>query len=445
MSIWSEFFYFSVVTAALLLSVLGLWFSSIIPLISRWSRRFFRGYFLSFILCCVCVLIEWILPFSHGPREAVYFMSILESLLLSIPLPMVTVYLLHCSGKTIFSSKLFRTVLILWAVYCFLLVVAPFLGLFSYEAQDNQYSRGPWYPLLLLPLIAIQLLTLAGLVRHRKELSRKVFFSFLIAILPMTVALFVQLFADVFPLIDISYVLSALSMYGLILSDQIDQDRRHQQEIARQQQEIARQQQEIAHERASVMVLQMRPHFIYNTLMSIYSLCNLDPQKARQVTMDFTNYLRKNFHAVASDSPIPFSAELEHTRAYLAVEQVQYEDMLFVEYDTAFTHFRLPPLTLQPIVENAVKHGMDPYAGSFHISIRTQKTDSGSEIIVTDDGRGFTPADDSDPGIALKNIRQRLMIMCGGCLAISSQEGSGTTVTVTIPESAPSEKSPLIP
>ena len=71
------------------------------------------------------------------------------------------------------------------------------------------------------------------------------------------------------------------------------------------------------------MVLQMRPHFIFNTMMSIYSLCNQDPQKARQVTMDFTNYLRKNFNAVASDSTIPFSAELEHTRAYLAVEQVR--------------------------------------------------------------------------------------------------------------------------
>ncbi|MDO5456577.1 MAG: histidine kinase, partial [Eubacteriales bacterium] len=70
--------------------------------------------------------------------------------------------------------------------------------------------------------------------------------------------------------------------------------------------------------RASVMVLQMRPHFIYNTLMSIHGLCRIDPQKARQVTKDFTDYLRKNFNAVASDSPIPFSSELEHTRAYLA-------------------------------------------------------------------------------------------------------------------------------
>ena len=95
----------------------------------------------------------------------------------------------------------------------------------------------------------------------------------------------------------------------------------------------------------------------------------------------------------------------------------------------------MPPLTLQPIVENAVKHGRDPYAGPFHISIRTRKTDSGSEIVIADDGRGFDPADDGEPGIALKNIQQRLEIMCGGTLRITPNEGGGTVVTVTIPDS----------
>ena len=155
---------------------------------------------------------------------------------------------------------------------------------------------------------------------------------------------------------------------------------------------------------------------------------------ARQVTMDFTNYLRKNFNAVASDKPIPFSAELEHTRAYLAVEQAQFEELLIVEYDTPFTQFRLPPLTLQPIAENAVKHGMDPYAGPLHVFIQTRHTDSGSVIIVEDNGSGFDPAEDSEPHIALTNIRQRLEMMCGGTLDVKSRDGGGTTVIVTIPD-----------
>ena len=120
--------------------------------------------------------------------------------------------------------------------------------------------------------------------------------------------------------------------------------------------------------------------------------------------MDFTTYLRKNFTAIASSTPIPFSSELEHTRAYLSVEQAQYEDSLFVENDTPHTFFRVPPLTLQPIVENAIKHGRNHYAGPFRISIKTRKTDSCSEITIADNGRGFDPADDNEPHIALKTV-----------------------------------------
>lgn len=128
------------------------------------------------------------------------------------------------------------------------------------------------------------------------------------------------------------------------------------------------------------------------------------------------------------------TSELEHTRAYLSVEQTLYKNTLFVDYDTPHTFFRMPPLTLQPIVENSVKHGRDPYIGAFHISIRTKKTDSGSEIVIADDGRGFDPDETKEPGIALKNIRQRLEMMCGGSLAITPGDGAGTVVTITIPD-----------
>ena len=285
-----------------------------------------------------------------------------------------------------------------------------------------------------MPLTAILLLNFAGVIRRRKRLSHKALRSFFVAIVPMSAALIVQMFVEVFPLLDISIVLSAMAMYSFVLSDQIEQDLRNQREIAEHQLEIANQ-------RASIMVLQMRPHFIYNTMTSIYCLCKQNPEMARQVVMDFTTYLRKNFTAIASSGPIPFSSELEHTRAYLAVEQAQYEDSLFVEYDTPHIWFRVPPLTLQPIVENAVKHGRDPYAGPFHISIRTRKTDFGSEITVADDGRGFVPADDSEPHIALKNIQERLKIMCGGSLTITSADGGGTEVRVIIPDSALADSS----
>ena len=433
MSDWIEYINASISGAAILLSVMGLWFTAVIPGLNRWSRRFFKHYFIVFLLCYLSSILEMVLQHFKVPGAVFIVFLGLETLLLALPLPMVTVFLLRCCSEDPRSSKLLRAVLGLLAVFILLMVSSLFIDGFIYFAPYNQYSHGPLYPLFLAPMLAILLLNIAGTVRRRTRLSHKAFLSLVIAEIPMVVALIVLSFVEFYSILGISYVLSALAMYSFILSDQIEQDLRAQREIAQQQREIARQQQEIAHERASVMVLQMRPHFIYNTLMSIYSLCNLEPQKARQVTMDFTNYLRRNFNAVASDSAIPFTTELEHTRAYLAVEQAQYDDMLVVEYDTPFTRFRLPPLTLQPIVENAVKHGMDPYAGPLRVLIQTRHTDDGIEIIVEDNGRGFDPSDEGNPHTTLTNIRQRLEMMCHGEMTITPREGGGTVVVITIP------------
>ncbi|MBO4914777.1 MAG: histidine kinase [Oscillospiraceae bacterium] len=414
-----ETFYFSIISAALLLSALGLWFTAIIPGIDRWSKRFFQSYFITFTLCGLFSIADLLL-FGHPvPRTVIYLLLVLECLLLSLPLPMLTAYLLHSCGEDMRASKLLRAVLGLWAVFVILLASSAFTGIFTYTVSDNYYDRGPLYPLLLLPLVALSLLNLTGTIRRRSRLSRKVFLSFLVAALPLTVTLLAQMFVEVLPLVDISFVLSAISMYGFILSDQIEQDRRQQQEIANQ--------------RASIMVLQMRPHFIYNTMMSIYHLCAQDAKRAQQVTLDFTDYLRRNFTAIAKDGTIPFTDELEHARAYLAVEQVRFEDKLFVLFDTPCTMFRVPPLTLQPIVENAVKHGVSPDLEPLTITVLTRETDAGSEIVVEDNGPGFSPADDDEPHIALANIRERLQMMCGGTLTIEPREGGGTRVTVFVP------------
>ena len=407
--------------ATLLLSLIGLWLTAIMPGIDRWSKNFFRSLFILFILLSFIGFIDTITYNDSVPKWIMHFVITLETVLLSLSLLMMTAYLLHCCGENVRSSRLFHAVLALWGVFIVLLTISPFNGVFYYFTPDGRYWRGSWYPVLLMPIIVAMLLTIAGMIHYRERLSHKAFLSFRITLLPITGVLVLDMFIELYPLIDISIVIAALSMYSLILADQVEQDLSRQREIANQ--------------RNSIMVLQMRPHFIYNTMTSIYCLCDQNPKLARQVIMDFTTYLRKNFTAIASAEPIPFTSELEHTRAYLAVEQAQYEDSLFVEYDTPHKFFRVPPLTLQPIVENAIKHGRDPYAGPFHILIRTKKTDAGSEIIVADNGRGFNPDDDSEPHTALKNIQQRLKMMCGGSLTITPNDGGGTVVTVVIPDS----------
>ncbi len=169
---WNEIFYFSIISAALLLSVLGAFFTAVIPGIDRFSKHFFLCYFVAFVLSCLSGFAEMILTYYSGPGVALYLVDVFECLVMAVPLPMLTIYLLHCYGGNYRTSRLLRTVLVLWAVYCILLVSSSFIDGFTVITPDNLYSRGPLYPLLVLPLIMVLLLTLEGVIYHRKQLSR---------------------------------------------------------------------------------------------------------------------------------------------------------------------------------------------------------------------------------------------------------------------------------
>ena len=186
MTSWIDIFYFSIFGAALLLSVMGVWFTAIIPGLDRWSKRFFLYYFLAFMLCCLSCMLETIPLLFPMSNAAFKFLLTVESLFLSFPLPMLTVYLLHCRGEAMRESRLLRAVAALWALYCALCVCAPFFDTFTYITPDNRYVRGALYPLALLPLLAILLINLAGTIKGKGVLSRKVYLGFLVAIVPIT-------------------------------------------------------------------------------------------------------------------------------------------------------------------------------------------------------------------------------------------------------------------
>ena len=408
---------FFVAGMIVLLTMLGLWVAAVMPGLDRWNRHFFIAFFTILMLCLILYFFDMLTYDNPAFLTLQKLIVFLEYLLTPMLFPMLTVYLLHCCGEEYRSSALLHAELAMGGLFVVLLVIAQFKE--GFYQITPEFACGPLHPLLMAPVIAMLLITLEGTIRRRARLSKRHFRALLIFLIPLTISLMVSAFIY-FPLItDISISILALTMFIIILSDEVEQSLRQEQEIARQH--------------ASIMALQMRPHFIYNTMTSIYYLCDQDPARAKQITMDFTTYLRKNFTALASEELIPFTEELEHTRAYLAVEQAQFDDRLFVDYDTPHTAFRLPPLTLQPIVENAVKHGMDPEAEPLRITIRTRDTAAGSEISVLDNGPGYEAADKDTPHVALKNIRQRLELMCRGSMRIESLKGGGTAVTVTIP------------
>lgn len=192
---------------------------------------------------------------------------------------------------------------------------------------------------------------------------------------------------------------------------------------------------QLAESRISTMMSQIRPHFIYNTLGSIEQLCELDPPKAGELVHNFAKYLRGNFGELDNPKPILMSQEMEHVRHYINIENVRFPDMTF-SFEMKSEDFSLPALTVQPIVENAIKHGLMKLEKGGSIRVVSYETDTDYCICVEDDGVGFDTNKllDEKKHIGIRNIRDRLKVMVGGTLEIESTQGVGTKVLITIPK-----------
>ena len=192
---------------------------------------------------------------------------------------------------------------------------------------------------------------------------------------------------------------------------------------------------QLTESRVSTMMSQIRPHFIYNTLGSIEQLCAIDPPKAGELVHNFAKYLRGNFRELDNPKPILMSQEMEHVRHYVSIESVRFPDMTF-SFEMNSNDFHIPALTIQPIVENAIKHGLMklPKGGTIHVE--TYETDTHYCVCVKDDGVGFDTDVllDERTHVGIRNIRGRLQAMVNGSLEIESTVGVGTKVLITIPK-----------
>ncbi len=172
-----RYLYFSIISAALVLSVMGLLFTAAMPGIDRWSKRFFLDYFIVLMACCFSCLADLILSYYPVPRAALYFVLVLECLFLSMPLPMLTVYLLHCCGENMRRSRLLHTVLGLWAAY-FVLLARQRSWAFSPMSRRTTIIIGAPVPASAAALVAILLLTLTGVYGAKSGSPIKFFSAF---------------------------------------------------------------------------------------------------------------------------------------------------------------------------------------------------------------------------------------------------------------------------
>lgn len=200
-----------------------------------------------------------------------------------------------------------------------------------------------------------------------------------------------------------------------------------------------------------ILASQIQPHFIYNTMNTIYGLCDEDTEEAKQAICDFSDYLRGNFESLERTDPIYFRKELEHTRFYLSIEKRRFRNDLNIIIDTPVTDFKLPPLTVQPLAENAIRHGIRKKMQPGLLAIRTRETDDAYEIIIEDDGVGFDTEILKQGGVkehrdtedvlqgdhihvGIANARARIEQISNGTLEVESSPGKGTVVTIKIPK-----------
>ena len=193
---------------------------------------------------------------------------------------------------------------------------------------------------------------------------------------------------------------------------------------------------ELMQSQVSLAISQIQPHFLYNTLSTIAELCRKDSAMAEEVTNRFALYLRGNLEHMGDSFPVEFSKELKHVQTYLWIEKIRFQEELQVVYDIQTEDFIIPALTVQPLVENAVKHGMMGSENVCTITIRTKCVERGYQVIIEDDGCGFDPEQVKNDGrkhIGIESVRNRLRFMVGGILTVRSVIGKGTTVIIEIP------------
>lgn len=197
----------------------------------------------------------------------------------------------------------------------------------------------------------------------------------------------------------------------------------------------------MAAQRIRIMMTQIQPHFLFNALNTIRALYAKGSPLADRTLEDFSAYLRQNLESLSQEELIPVSKELEHTRLYAQIEVLRFPNVR-VEYNIEDTQFNVPALTVQPLVENAIRHGVRRRKDGL-VTVSTVRQAGMHRIVVQDNGVGFDPKEEKSAEgshIGLENVRERVEQMCGGTMVAESEIGRGTIITLLIPDTSQNEK-----
>jgi len=310
----------------------------------------------------------------------------------------------------------------------FATIMIPFNQNFLFIPSNvNLITYGPWYSIFMYMVVVFMVLMVFFFVINIKRVGwRDSILLILMQVVPPFCYYFVLQEAPILLSLQAIFLLTS---YILIYQGRI-------WNLSENEKLVVVQKNQLSDMRLRLVQSQVKPHFLYNTLSNIAYYCKKDPNIAHKLTLDFSNYLRANIDSLDSSNLIEFSKELEHTKTYLEIEKIRFEDRVNVEYNIEYDDFKVPSLILQPIVENAVKHGVCKKEEGGTIKIYTKKDADQIIITVEDNGVGFDTSVDISDGrshVGISSAKNRLEQMCSGHMSIESTINKGTVVRMYIP------------
>ena len=301
----------------------------------------------------------------------------------------------------------------------FINLVVPFM--YSFDAQNRYFRKSGWYATAALQLITIIILA-SIVIELRKQIENGVFLMLLIYLLMPLIASLVQVFIYGIAITNIAIGTTQLILFMIMY---------RYQEMKIRERDI-----QLSEYNAKLMLTQVQPHFLLNTLSTIQYLCKADSQAAAETISDLGVYLRNNMEFATTTELISFDKELSHIEKYVSIEQKRFGDRIKVVYDIKEKDFELPALTVQPLVENAIKHGISKKRSGGTVELSTWRGVDKIHIIVKDDGVGYDtekPFSDDRVHLGLSIVTDRLKRLCGGDVLITSECNKGTICEITIP------------
>lgn len=382
------------------------------------KSRFMSSFIILLISNILMQLGEAGIWFFAGELENIVLLNISAMMSMVFSYVLISAYA-HCLTEFVCERKKISFVpnyiiLAICSIYILLSVISLFNGMFFSFDENGCFVNGPMYGLVRAFDLIVIIIGIFWVMCYRKILTlREISFLISFNVLPL-LSMTLQRFWEPTPQY-MAVTLSLIVIYVLFHG-----------EITRQ----------LADSRISIMLSQIQPHFMHNMLTTIMYMCRTEPEEAEKTVGQFADYLRANMDSLTLKQCIQFETELKHVKTYWSLEEKRFGDKIRAVYDIQENSFMLPSLTIQPIVENAVKHGMRK-GKQLTVTIRTYSDVNNYYVEINDDGRGFDVnafENDGKSHIGIKNVQQRLKMMCGGELMVNSVPDQGTDAVIKIPK-----------